>query len=201
LNSTDNKYYVSNIVKSGESVKYSGDYILIISDSHEQKNMLVDGLENVTVGSLVEFDATLKFPVEITFKEGNGTDSGNTGDTEVPEDKVEEVEGKLAVGAYNDGVWTKYETTVIIYSNDKIDKASTYVNFYIIKLTKSQDNDKYTVTGLKTVNESATFDDCEYYVLIYSQLEAKSYFEEAKVGDLVTVEGDITSGKCYLVFE
>lgn len=201
LNTTDNKYYVSKITKSGESVQYNSDYVLIISDAHEQKKMLVDGLENVTVGSLVEFDATLKFPVEITFKEGNGTDSGNTGGTEVPEDKVEEVEGKLAVGSYNDGVWTKYETTVIIYSNDKIDKASTYVNFYIIKLTKSQDNDKYTVTGLKTVNENATFDDCEYYVLIYSQLEAKSYFEEAKVGDLVTVEGDITSGKCYLVFE
>ena len=54
-------------------------------------------------------------------------------------------------------------------------------------------DDKYTVTGLKTVNESATFDDCEYYVLIYSQLTAKSYFEEAKVGDVVTVEGEVIS--------
>ena len=59
----------------------------------------------------------------------------------------------------------------------------------------------YKKDSIKTVNESATFDDCEYYVLIYSQLASKSYFEEAKVGDVVTVEGDITSGNCYLVFE
>ena len=30
---------------------------------------------------------------------------------------------------------------------------------------------------------------------------AKTYYENAKLGDKVIIEGDITSGNCYLVFE
>ena len=81
-----------------------------------------------------------------------------------------------------------------------IDKASTFINFYVIKLTKESDN-KFKVTGLKTVDVNLTFDDCDYYVLIYRDLSSKTYYDETTIGDVVTVEGDITSGNCYLVFE
>lgn len=200
LDTTDNKYYVSNIVKSGDSVQYSGDYVLIISDGHEQSKMLVDGLADVKVGNLVEFDLTMNFPVKISFKDGKDI-SGDNPDTDLPDDEFEEVEGKLHIGAYNEGVWSKYETTIIAYSHDKMDQGSTYINFYIIKLTKDQSSDKYLISGLKTVNDSATFEACDYYILIYSQLNSKTYYENAKLGDKVIIEGDITSGNCYLVFE
>ena len=162
--------------------------------------MLVDGLADVKVGNLVEFDLTMNFPVKISFKDGKDI-SGDNPDTDLPDDEFEEVEGKLHIGAYNEGVWSKYETTVIAYSHDKMDQGSTYINFYIIKLTKDQSSDKYLISGLKTVNDSATFEACDYYILIYSQLNSKTYYENAKLGDKVIIEGDITSGNCYLVFE
>jgi len=200
LNTEDNKYYVSNIYKSGDTGAYNSDFVLLISDSHVEKKLLVDGLSEVKVGSLVEFDTTLSFPVVINFKEGEVDNSGNDGGIDLPDDNLEE-DGKLIVGAYNDGVWTKYDKNVIVYESDKIDQKSTFINFYIIKLTKEADSNKYSVTGLKPVDQAATFEGCDYYVLIYRDLEVKTFYENCNLGDKVTIEGDITSGNGKLVFE
>ena len=200
LNTEDNKYYVSNIYKSGDTGAYNSDFVLLISDSHVEKKLLVDGLSEVKVGSLVEFDTTLLFPVVINFKEGEVDNSGNDGGIDLPDDNLEE-DGKLIVGAYNDGVWTKYDKNVIVYESDKIDQKSTFINFYIIKLTKEADSNKYSVTGLKPVDQAATFEGCDYYVLIYRDLEVKTFYENCNLGDKVTIEGDITSGNGKLIFE
>ena len=52
----------------------------------------------------------------------------------------------------------------------------------------------------KQLLENAEFSDCDYYILIFSSLEAKSYYENAKLDQLVTINGDITSGKCSIKF-
>ena len=201
-NTENNTYYVSNIYKSGETGAYNSDYVIIISDSHKEKKLIVDGLSEVKVGTIVQLDESMNFPMTVLFTNENYSPDNNVGNNEnnSSSNETPEVEGKLHVGAYNEGIWTKYESTAIIYSNDLIDKASTFINFYVIKLTKESDN-KFKVAGLKTVDVNLTFDDCDYYVLIYRDLSSKTYYDETTIGDVVTVEGDITSGNCYLVFE
>lgn len=194
-------YYVTRISKSGDTITFEGDYILIISDAHKDQKALLADLENVVVGSIVEFDESLAFPVTLTFKEGDGNQP--TGPTEPfePEEKPEEVEGQLYVGALNQGVWTLYESYALAYSYDKIDKASTFINFNIISLTKNDNDDNYTITGLKPVNTPSTFDECDYYILIFMSLEDCSYYTNAKIGGTVVVNGDINSGKFHLEFK
>ena len=142
-------------------------------------------------------EAALDEEIERDKKESDGST-----ETPNPEPKPDEglVEGELNIGAYNTGVWTLYETTVMAYSNDVIDKNSTFINFNIIKLTKTSEANQYKITGLKPVGENAEFSDCDYYILIFSSLEAKSYYENAKLDQLVTINGDITSGKCSIKF-
>ena len=103
--------------------------------------------------------------------------------------------------AYNTGVWTLYDSTVIAYSDENMDKASTFINFYVIKITKNESDDNYTVTGLKPYGENQEFSTCSYYILIYNTLEEVSFFNNAKLGDQVTITGDITSGNANLKFE
>ena len=87
LNKENNKYYVTNIYKSGETPKYQGDYVLILSDAHSEKMSLEKNLANVVVGSIVEFDVSGGFPKEVVFKngDGNGPSSGNPETPENPD--------------------------------------------------------------------------------------------------------------------
>lgn len=194
---TTGKYYVSEINKSGTVATYDCDYVLLISDAHTKKSEILADLKDVVVGAIVEFNEPIAFPLELTFKVSDGST-----ETPKPEEKPDEdlVEGELNIGAYNTGVWTLYETTVMAYSNDTIDKNSTFVNFNIIKLTKTEEANQYKITGLKPVGENAEFSDCDYYILIFSSLEAKSYYENAKLDQVVIINGDITSGKCSIKF-
>ena len=196
--SKTNQYVVSNILKSGDTSSYTGEYIIVISDSHENKTAILADVENVVVGSIVEFDPNSSFPIEITFKKGSGVVTPPVQEEE-EEDIPTEENNQLVVGAYNEGVWTKYETTVIAYSYDKIDKSSTFINFYMIGIKK--DNDNYKVVYLKNVGENCDFTECDYYILIFSSLSVKTYYENAKLNQEVVMTGDITTGKCSLLFK
>ena len=197
-NTADGKYYVTKINSSGNSANFGGDYVLMISDAHKDNTQLVQSLKNVKVGSVVEFDVNGAFPKEIVFKEGDGTLPSNPSTPSTPTEKVE---GELNIGAYNEGVWTKYENTVMAYSYSSLGQGSKYINFYIIGLTKTSGND-YQITCLKGLNDNSfSFPQCDYYILIYMDLEEKSYYENAKVGDMVTVNGSITSGTCSIAFK
>ena len=204
-NDDNDKYYVTKILQSGDSSAYSAtaDYVLIISEAHENYRALLDDLEAVVVGSIVEFNTTLTFPVEVTFKETDGNaPSGTTPEPGPIEPPYVPLEGQLHVGAYNEGIWKLYETTVIGYSYDAIKgDNSTFQNFYIIKLTKNVNDDNYTITGLKNVGETNVHTECDYYIFIFSSLEAKSFYENAVVGGTVVMTDDITSGNCSLEFK
>ena len=62
-----------------------------------------------------------------------------------------------------------------------MDKGSTFVNFYIIKLTYNETAEKYEITGLKNVDVNCEFSECDYYILIYRDLAVKTYFEIGKL--------------------
>ena len=200
-NTENGKYYVSKITKSGESTTFNCDFVLVISEANEEYRALLAQVNKVQVGNIVEFDDSLNFPVEIIFKEGDG----NTPSAPVvpePDPEVNPpVEGQLHIAAYNTGVWTDYDKTAILYTNDAIDKASTYINFYVIKLTYDESKEKYQITGLKTIDIACTFDDCDLYVLIYRDFADKTYFEVAREGNYVVINGDMTSGSCNILFE
>lgn len=200
FDSATNNYVVSAIHKSGATVTYNSDFVLVVSDSHTSNKAVLADLEKVVVGSIVEFDTTLSFPVEVIFKESSNTGGGAvTPNPPVEEDK--EKEGMLHVGAYNTGVWTLFDTTAIIYSYEKMDKTSTYINFYLMGLTLDGDTNTYKVTYMKDYGVTSTHPECDYYLLIYGELSQKSFYASSKVGTTVTVTGDITSGDCYLEFK
>lgn len=200
-NTENGKYYVTKIQKSGESSPYSGDLIIIISDSHTESKALTTNLQNVAVGNIAEFNESMSFPVEIIFKENDGNAPEVT-----PDDPVEEnpaIDGQLYVCAYNTGVWAEsiYKKGAIAFTYEDMDKSSTYINYYIISLTYDDATSKYKITGLKTIDVKCEFDVCDYYILIFRDIDYKSYFESAKLEGLVTINGDITSGSCNLKFE
>ena len=201
LNEDNNTYYVTNIYKSGVTGAYSGDYVIIISDSHNSSKELIDGLSKVVVGSIVEFDPTGSLPIELTFKTGDGNaPSGDGGDDPVGPDPIDPVEGALHVGAYNTGVWTVYDTTVICYDYATLNQGSTYANFYLIKLNKGANEGEYVVSAKKDVDVTEDFAKCDLYIMIYRDLAVKTFFDTCSVGQTVTVTGDITSGDAYLSF-
>ena len=196
-NDLNNKYYVTKIKKSGDTTPYASttDFVIVISDSHVNLNELTEGLKDVVIGSIVEFDDFLTFPVEITFKENDGN-GPNTENPYVP------LEGQLHVGAYNEGVWTLYQTTVMAYSQTKIDEdSSKFTNFYIIKITKNSNDDNYKITGLKNIDVEIDRSNCDYYILIFRDLEAKLFYEKARIGGTVVITDDITSGNCSIEFK
>ena len=194
----DNQYVVTNILESGDTTPLSGDYVIIISDKHENQKTILADIENVVIGSIAEMDPTTDFPIEITFKQGSG--EVTPPNPEEPEEDIPtEEDNQLVVGAYNEGVWTKYETTVIAYSYDAMDKTSTFVNFYVIGIQK--DNDNYKVVYLKNVGDNCDFTVCDYYILIFSSLSVKTYYENASLNQEVVMTGDITTGKCSLLFK
>ena len=197
--SSDGYYYVSRILKSGELETYDCDYVLVISDSHENKGAILLDLENVVAGSIVEFDESLTLPLKLTFKEGNEIITP-TPDPE-PEEPENKVEGQLHIGAYNTGVWTLYETTVMAYSHDAIDKSSTFINFSVIKITKVDEEGTYKIVDLKPVGEKLDFAECDYYILIFSSLEEQSYYDNALIEREVVVHGDITTGNANIEFK
>lgn len=190
-----NQYVVTAIHKSGDNVSFNSDYVIVISDAHVSNKAILADIKDVKVGSIVEFNQYGGFPKEILFKEG---DSSQIEDTPTQNPSTE-VEGKLAIGAYNEGVWTKYETTVIAYSYEAMDKASTFVNFHIIGITK--DGSDYIVSYLKNVDENFDATKCDYYILIYRNLGSKTYFEEATLNQTVVITGDITTPTSYLEFK
>ena len=203
-NDENGNYYVTKIKEFGDASAYTdtADFVLIISEKHENSTALIEGLEAVVVGSIVEFDENLAFPVEVLFKETDGNAPEISQPEPDPEDPYVPLEGQLHVGAYNEGIWTLYSTTVLGYSYDKISTdSSTFINFYIIKLTKNANDDNYTITELKTIDVTNVHSECDYYILIYRDLEAKSFFENAVVGGTVVMTDDITSGNCSLEFK
>ena len=203
LNEENNKYYVTEIYKTGVAVSsYNCDYVLLISDAHEDVMTMKDAVTNVAVGNVVEFDAQLSFPVLVQFKEGDGSAPEQPNPDPKPDPEPDnKIEGQLYVGSYNTGVWTVYDKTVIAYSQEAMDKNSTFINFYIIKITKNASDDNYTVTALKNVDVNCEFSECSYYILIYRDLADKTFYENAKVGQTVVITGDIESGKANLEFK
>ena len=57
------------------------------------------------------------------------------------------------------------------------------------------------LTGLKTVDIACTYDDCDLYILIYRDFADKTYFETAREGNYVVINGDMTTGSCNILFE
>ena len=187
------KYVVTAIHKSGDNASFNSDYVIVVSDVHASNKAILADIKDVKVGSIVEFNEYGGFPKEILFKEGDSSQPNP------PQNPSVDVEGKLSVGAYNEGVWTKYETTVIAYSYEAMDKASTFVNFHIIGITK--DGSDYKVTYLKNVDENFNATKCDYYILIYRTLSSKTYFENAKMNQKVVITGDIKTPTSYLEFK
>lgn len=190
------KYYVTQINKSGDKASYNCDYVLMISELNEGFGSYLSNLEKVVVGAIVEFDLTQGYPLDILFLEGDGNGPEGTGD---PEQDI--IEGQLHVGAYNTGIWTLYNSSAIAYEYSKVDQGSTYINFYIIKLTKNAEDGSYTITGLKDIDIKDDFATCDIYIFIYRDHQDKTYYENAKLNGKVVVTGDITSGNCNLKFE
>ena len=126
--------------------------------------------------------------------------SGDGGDDPVGPDPIDPVAGALHVGAYNTGVWTVYDTTVICYDYATLNQGSTYANFYLIKLNKGANEGEYVVSAKKDVDVTEDFAKCDLYIMIYRDLAVKTFFDTCSVGQTVTVTGDITSGDAYLSF-
>lgn len=187
------KYVVTAIHKSGDNATFNSDYVIVVSDVHVSNKAVLADIKEVKVGSIVEFNENGGFPKEILFKEGDSSQPNP------PQNPSTDVNDKLAVGAYNEGVWTKYETTVIAYSYEAMDKASTFVNFHIIGITK--DGSDYKVTYLKSVDVNFNATECDYYILIYRTLSSKTYFENAKMNQKVVLTGDIKTPTSYLEFK
>ena len=166
----------------------------MISDAHKEIGQIRFDIADIKVGCIAEFDLENGFPVEIIFKESNGS----TEPSEEPSTEPVVTDGIL-IGSYNTGVWTLYETTVMAYTDSAIDKASTYINFYIIGVDQTE-GETYSISYLKDVDVATTFGEYDYYIMIYRELESKSYFEGLKVGDTCTITGDITSGSAVLKF-
>ena len=161
-----------------------------------------DAVANVKVGDVAEFDSSNGFPFILQFKEGDGSAPEQPNPDPKPDPEPDnKIEGQLYVGSYNTGVWTVYDKTVIAYSQEAMDKNSTFINFYIIKITKNASDDNYTVTALKNVDVNCEFSECSYYILIYRDLADKTFFENAKVGQTVVITGDITTGSANLEFK
>lgn len=198
-NEDNGKYYVIAIHQSGESTVYGCDYVLTISDQYKELNTALYFLERVVVGSIVEFDASVSYPVDITFKEGDGNapEKENADITEVNPP----VEGQLHVGAYNQGVWSVYDRYAILYDYSQLNQDSTYINFALIKLVK--DGDNYKITGLKNVDVVEDFAECELYVMIYRDLasDLEAYYHKAEIGQTVVIHGDPTTGSCNIEFK
>ena len=123
--------------------------------------------------------------------EFNGIEFTGTVDVEHPQP---EPKGHVKIGAYNSGLWTVYDKSVLLYSYDGLDKGSTYIYFYAVKITKEGDN--YKVTGKKDLNVAETFEACDYYIMISSSYPSHTFFDDVKVGDLLSLTGEITSGDC-----
>ena len=195
----DNNYYVTAIHKNGESATYSSKFVLCVSSSYSDFGTVEKNLSNVKVGSLVEFDDTLAVPQTITFKVGKDEPITPITPVTPPAGPVTD-DGKLHVGKYNGGEWTLYDTTVIAYAYENLDRGSLYTNFCIISLTQVSGN-TYKITNLKPAGTSTSFDSCTYYILIYSALtDAKAFYDNAKINDIVTIDGDITAGDANLTF-
>lgn len=130
---------------------------------------------------------------EKSLCEYNGIKYSGTVDVEHPQP---EPVGHVTIGAYNTGVWSEsiYPNKVILYSYDAIDKGSSFIFYYIVKITKEGDN--YKVTGKKDINVAETFEACDYYIMISSSYPSHKFFDEVNVNDMLALTGDITSGNC-----
>lgn len=130
---------------------------------------------------------------EKSLCEYNGIKYSGTVDVEHPQP---EPVGHVTIGAYNTGVWNEsiYPNKVILYSYDAIDRGSSFIFYYIVKITKEGDN--YKVTGKKDINVAETFEACDYYIMISSSYPSHKFFDEVNVNDMLALTGDITSGNC-----
>ena len=184
---------VTNIIPSGTSKStYQGDYVIMISESYKNIGEVRMDIQNVKVGCIAEFDLSGGYPVEIKFRE-----SGSSTTPEEPE--TPEVTDGILLGSYNTGVWSLYESTVIVYSKEALDQGSTYINFYIIGINQVE-GETYRIDYLKNIDIVTAFGEYQYYILIYREHKDKSCFAGLKVNDTCTITGDITSGKAVLKF-
>ena len=129
--------------------------------------------------------------VEKALCDFNNIEFKGTVDVEHP---VPEPKGHVTIGSYNSGLWTVYATAVLLYSYDGLDKGSSYIYFYVVKITK--DGDNYKVTGKKDLNVAESFEACDYYIMISSSYPSHKFFDEVSVGDELALTGEITSGNC-----
>ena len=195
---TSGNIVVTNIIQSGTSrPTYEGDYVIMVSELYKNLGEVRMDIQNVKVGCIVEFDLSGGYPVEIKFKQKSSS-SAITPNPPVDDPRVE-IDG-IVLGSYNTGVWSLYESTVMVYSKDALDKGSTYINFYIIGINQVED-ETYKIDYLKNIDIETAFGDYDYYILIYRDHKDRSYFIDLKTGDTCKIIGDITSGKAILSFK
>lgn len=166
-NAENGKYYVSSIHKSGDTgVKITSDYVLVISSSHPEFKALSGMVENVVVGSVVEFSEPVEFPVEIIFKESDGNgptisepepEPEPTPDFEVPEDAIAHIIATASTGFYS-----TYTEDVFLAESSKFESAKFSFRYQI---TKNQENGKYYVTGIHKSGDAVKFDS-DYVITI-----------------------------------
>ncbi len=104
--------------------------------------------------------------------------------------------GYIKVVSYNSGVWSDsvYSKGALLYSYDALDRDSAYIYYYIVEITK--DGDNYKVTGKKDLNVTCAFEECDYFIMIFSQNPYLDFYSDVNVGDYLKLTGDITSGNC-----
>ncbi len=199
LTAKDGKYYVTTITKSNETVTYDSDYVIIVSDSHTSKASILDDLAKVVVGSIAEFDATAAFPINITFKtgDGNGPESNPGGSQEEVKDMLNS-DGSLHISLYNEKIWQEYEKKAAIYTGEQMNSSesgNTFMNFNIIKIDLISDNE-YKVVELKNSGTGVTFTDNDYYIIIFAGTTGETFYKTLSVNDTIVITGDITTGNC-----
>ena len=191
---TNGKYYVKAIDKSGASVTYDCDYVLMYSSDCEEYQNYEKAIANVKVGDLVEFDDS-SYPCTIKFKEGDGGYQGGGTSHE-----SHEIAGCLYSDVYNKNLFADYDSHVIVYSSFPV--GNTLQNFYVIGVTKQQ-NGKYKVEIMKPTGQGFTdnYGNCDYYIMIYSSLTQKSFYDSCSLNQEIEMIGDInTDGYCNWKF-
>ncbi len=199
---TNGKYYITSIIPDGTSQSFNSDYVLIISSAHDNYSAIKEKLDNVVVGSIVEFNPNISTTQTIVFKEGDGGAStgggSSTGGNESSNKPMLNADGSLHISLYNTGIWQEYETKAAIYSYAEIQASQMgngFTNFMAIKIDLITGNE-YKVIELKPVGQTINFTDNDYYIFIFSGTKGQTFFNSLTEGNTLNITGDITSGNC-----
>jgi len=123
----------------------------------------------------------------------NGLTYDKTIDVEHP---IPDPVGYVKIGYYNEKVWddSVISENTLLYSYDALDKGSSFIYYYFVKIVK--DGDNYKVVGKKNINVKEDFTDCDYYIMISINNQNHKFYDEVNIGDYLKLTGEITSGNC-----